>query len=116
VRSSYLASVVTYSGGTMPGFSLTMVDPANKFAALIFDGGQSDNVFNVDFQAASKAYYTTLKNDGHFAALCDHGMGHSIPVAAAPSVWAFFQANGFGVYPSPYSNGLPSSFPSYCTL
>jgi predicted esterase len=116
LRSSYLASVVTYSGGMQPGFSLAMQDPNNKFAALVFDGGTSDNVFNVNFQAASQTYYTTLKSDGHFAAICDHGMGHAIPTAAAPSVWAFFQANGFGVYPSPYAGGLPASFPSYCTL
>ncbi len=116
LRSSYLASVVTYSGGTPPGFALTMQDPANKFSALIFEGGTADNVFNTDFQAASKAYQSTLKGAGHFAALCDHGMGHMIPTAAAPSVWAFFQANGFGVYPSPYAGGLPSSFPSYCSL
>jgi hypothetical protein len=42
-------------------------------------------------------------------------MGHAIPVAAAPSVWQFFQANGFGIFPSPYVTGLPAGFPSYCT-
>jgi predicted esterase len=116
LRSSYLASVVTYSGGMQPGFSLAMQDPNNKFAALVFDGGSSDDVFGVNFQTASQTYYSTLKSDGHFAAICNHGMGHAIPTAAAPSVWAFFQANGFGVYPSPYTGGLPATFPSYCTL
>lgn len=116
LRSSYLASVVTYSGGTPPSFAQTMQDPANRFAALIFDGGTNDDVFGVNFQAASQAFYATLKSAGHFAAICDHGMGHAIPTAAAPSVWAFFQANGFGVYPSPYASGLPAGFPSYCML
>jgi predicted esterase len=116
LRSNYLASVVTYSGGMPPGFSPPNENPSNKFAALIFDGGSTDDVFGVDFQAASQTYYTTLTTDGHFAAICDHGMGHAIPTAAAPSVALFFQANGFGVYPSPYASGLPASFPTYCML
>ncbi len=116
LRSNYLASVTTYSGGMPPGFSPANENPANKFAAFIFDGGSTDDVFGVDFQAASQTYETTLKAAGHFTALCDHGMGHMIPTDAAPSVALFFQANGFGVTPSPYANGLPAGFPSYCTL
>jgi hypothetical protein len=117
LRSSYVASVTTYSGGLVSGAPApASQDPSNKFAALIFDGGSSDMAFGVDFQAASQAYASNLSAAGHFTAVCDHGMGHSIPTAAAPSVWLFFQANGFGVSPSPYANGLPASFPSYCTL
>jgi hypothetical protein len=116
IRSSYLASVTTYSGGMPPGYVPTIQNPANKFAAFIFDGGSTDDVFGVDFEAASETYQSTLKASGHFAPICDHGMGHAIPLAAAPSVALFFQANGFGVSPSPYAGGLPASFPSYCTL
>jgi len=116
IRASYVASVVTYSGGIPPGFSPANQDPENKFAALIFDGGANDDVFSVDFQAASQTYEAMLKAAGHFAAICDHGMGHSIPLDAAPSVAAFFAANPWGAWPSPYENGLPSSFPSYCSL
>jgi len=116
LRSAYIASVATYSGGIPPGFSPAIENPANKFAALIFDGGTTDDVFGVDFQAASMLYDTTLTGDGHFAAICDHGMGHAIPLDAAPSVAAFFTANGWGAWPSPYASGLPSTFPSYCTL
>jgi hypothetical protein len=93
-----------------------MEDPDNKFAALIFDGGSNDDVFGVDFQATSMAYDTALTSAGHFAAICDHGMGHSIPLDAAPSVALFFTANGFGAWPSPYASGLPAWFPSYCSL
>ena len=117
LRSDYLASVTTYSGGIPAGFTPPATqDPANKLAAFIFDGGSTDDVFNVDFQAASQAYYSNFKAAGHFVAICDHGGGHIIPLDAAPSVYAFFQANGFGVSPSPYANGLPAGFPSYCTL
>jgi hypothetical protein len=91
-------------------------DPANKFSALLFEGGSGDSAFGFDFQTATLNYRSILEGAGHFAPVCNHGMGHAIPVAAAPSVWQFFQANGFGVYPSPYVNGLPSGFPSYCSL
>ncbi|MCW5803035.1 MAG: hypothetical protein KIT31_11670 [Deltaproteobacteria bacterium] len=115
LRSSYVASVATYSGGLPAGFEAPpAADPANKYAALIFDGGASDNVFGVDFHAASARFRAALVAAGHFAASCDHGKGHNIPLDAAPSVAAFFTANGFGAWPSPYASGLPATFPSYC--
>ena len=114
LRSSYVASVATFSGGMPPGFAPVFERPDNKFAALIFEGGASDNVFGVDFKAASETYQATLTGAGHFAAICDHGKGHKIPLDAAPSVAAFFTANGFGVWPSPYASGLPATFPAYC--
>ena len=116
LKSTWVASVATYSGGIPAGYSApASADPANKFAAMIFDGGSTDDVFMVDFKAASEAYKAALDADGHFTAICDHNMGHSIPVDAAPSVVKFFSDNGFGQWPSPYqASGLPSGFPSYC--
>lgn len=116
LRSSYVASVATFSGGMPDGFDPAPQRPDNKFAALIFDGGATDNVFGVDFKAASERYRATLSNSGHFAVLCDHGNGHEIPRDVGPSVAAFFAANGFGAWPSPYASGLPSTFPAYCAL
>jgi hypothetical protein len=117
LRASYIASVATYSGGVPAGFGMPVnQDPENKFAAFIFDGGPSDDVFSVDFQAASEAYKAMLVADGHFAAICDHNMGHAIPLDAAPSVAAFFDANPWGAWPSPYASGLPAGFPTYCSL
>ncbi len=113
-RSAYVASVATFSGGMPAGFSPPNQNPENKFAALIFDGGTADNVFGVDFKAASEAYAAALTAAGHFARICDHGNGHKIPLDAAPSVAAFFTANAFGAWPSPYASGLPASFPAYC--
>ncbi len=114
LRSAYVASVATFSGGMPDGFNPAMQNPINKFAALIFAGGASDNVFGLDFKAASERYQQTLTSAGHFAAICDHGMGHKIPLDAAPSIAAFFTANAFGAWPSPYASGLPASFPAYC--
>jgi len=114
-RSAWVASVATYSGGMPDGFAVPpMQDPDNKFAALIFDGGTSDNVFGVDFKVASENYASALTAAGHYAELCDHGGGHAIPLDAAPSVALFFTANGFGAWPSPYASGIPQSFPTYC--
>jgi len=114
-RATYIASVATYSGGVPPGFTPTNAAPANKFAALIFDGGATDTAFMVDFKAASETYKALLDAAGHFTAICDHGKGHTIPLDAAPSVATFFAANPYGAWPSPYTAaGLPTTFPSYC--
>jgi predicted esterase len=117
LRSSYLASVATYSGGVPAGFTTPPpLDPDNRFAAMIFHGGASDMVFGVDFQAASETYRALLDDADHFTTVCNHGGGHSIPRAAAPSVLRFFADNGFGASPSPYqAAGLPADFPAYCT-
>jgi dienelactone hydrolase len=116
LRASYVASVATFSGGLTQGFAPSSQHPENRFAALIFVGGASDKVFGLDFVAASKRYQELLVAAGHFAASCNHGKGHTIPLDAAPSVVTFFEANGFGVWPSPYVDGLPASFPAYCGL
>jgi poly(3-hydroxybutyrate) depolymerase len=116
LRSSYIASVATYSGGVPAIFSPPPLDPGNLFAALIFHGGPTDAVFNVDFQDAAITYHSMLTTAGHFAAICNHGDGHTIPQDAAPSVAQFFADNGFGDWPSPYAAaGLPATFPTYCT-
>jgi len=112
-RSGYLASVVTYSGGELS--KPEVQDPSNKFAAMIFHGGDSDTVI-IDFKPISEKYRDTLRADGHFAFICDHGMGHDIPVDAVDSVHQFFVDHPFGTQPSPYAEGLPAGFPSYCSL
>ena len=108
-RSSYVASVATYSGGGTG----TPQDASNKFSAMIFHGGNNDAVFGVDFQAQSIAYRNDLP--GHFTVLCNHGLGHTIPTAAAPSVVQFFFDHPYKVSPSPWASTFPSGVPSYCT-
>jgi predicted esterase len=112
-RSGYLASVVTYSGGKIG--DPPNQDPSNKFAAMIFHGGMGDQVV-IDFQPISEAYRDDLKGMGHFAFICDHGMGHKIPVDAVDSVHQFLEDHPFGTAPSPYEGGLPAGFPAYCKL
>ena len=50
------------------------------------------------------------------ADLCDHGMGHTIPSDGGPAVVQFFSDHPYKTRPSPYADGLPASFPSYCAL
>lgn len=115
LRSSYVASVVTYSGGIPAEFTPPPLDPENKFAALIFHGGASDNAFSVDFRMASETYRSMLNAAGHYTAVCNHDHGHTIPLDAAPAAAQFFADHPFGRTPSPYATaGLPASFPAYC--
>ena len=115
LRSRYLASVVIYSGGLYTAFGATFEDPANKFAAMIFHGGVDDYV-GMSFAEASETYLGVLEDNGNFGFICDHGQGHVLPPDATGSVWQFFQDHRYGTDPSPYADGLPDGFPSYCAL
>lgn len=112
-RASYLASVVTYSGGLIAARRPPTDEPDNRFAALVFHGGESDVVV-ISFQEASERYWQMLTDRGHYAAICDHGGGHDIPIDARASVWQFFQDHPYGAYPSPYAGGLPAGFFADC--
>lgn len=113
-RSSYIASVVTYSGGIILARRPIPDEPNNRFPALIFHGGPDDIVV-ISFQDASERYWQMLDGFGHFAAICDHGGRHTIPFDAAASVGAFFDAHPWGVT-SPWEDGLPEGFYADCRL
>lgn len=108
-RSNLLASVVVYSGGGMG----QLADPNNKFSAMVFHGGPSDNVFGQDFEGSSDQYTSQLRGAGHFVLLCNHGGGHIIPPEGPTSAVPFFLANAYGIT-SPYATMAPSTVPSYC--
>jgi len=110
-RSSYVASVVTYSGGIYAGRPRTD-EPGNRFAALMFHGGPED-VVAIQFDDATREYAELMRARGQVAIVCDHGQGHTIPTAARPAVWRFFEDHPFGAE-SPYDAALPEAFPSYC--
>ena len=67
------------------------------------------------FEQPTMAYKNALTGAGHFAFVCNHGGGHSLPPAVASS-WQFLSDHPYGTNPSPYAGGLPSTMPSYCTL
>ncbi len=117
-RASYLASVVTYSGGLVVPTAPPSDAPRARFAAMILHGGADDRVppLPVSFQVTSESYARVTKGQGHFPVLCDHGMGHSIPAAVRASALRFLQDHPYGVSPWPYAGGLPAGFYAQCAL
>jgi predicted esterase len=112
-RASYLASTVVYSGGLFTRVPPRTDEPRNRFASLILHGGP-DDVVVINFEDSSEAYFEELRRRGHFAAICNHGMQHRIPLDARADVWRFFEAHPFGASPWA-SEGLPADFYAACT-
>jgi dienelactone hydrolase len=116
LRSNYLASVVTYSGGISPwpGNDF-MEDPSNRLPVMLFHGGADDWVV-LSFEDQSNELAADAKANGRFAVICDHGGGHGIPFEGPSAAWAFFKAHPYGVKPEPWASGLPFGVPSYCKI
>ncbi len=115
-RSSYVASVVIYSGGLFPESIVPHPPyeyPDNRFPSLVFWGGPSDVVL-VDNVQAAQDYYDFVSLNGNFTLMCDHNGGHTIPPEGQAAAWRFFQDHPWGVSPEPYLNGMPPEIPNYC--
>jgi hypothetical protein len=112
-RSNYMASVVTYSGGSLTG---TLKDPSNPPAAMCQHGDPGSDVVILDFATASANMEKDLKSKGGFAIDCNHGGGHMIPTAAVASSWQFLKDHPYKTKPDPYAGGIPSGFPTYCKI
>lgn len=115
-RASYLASVVTYSGGLLNPRTPPPLDaPDARFAAMMLHGGP-DDVVVVAFEETTANYLTVVRRNGHFGFVCAHGLGHTVPPAARDGAWAFLDAHRYGVQPPPYASGLPPGFYAPCAL
>jgi predicted esterase len=112
-RSNYMASVVTYSGGSL---SQALQDPSNAPSVMCQHGDPGSDVVIIDFATASTALETAIKTAGGFAMDCHHPGGHMIPSGDVPSSWRFLKDHPYKVNPKPYAGGIPSGFPSYCTI
>lgn len=113
-RASYVASVVTYSGGLIARAPATDA-PDARFAAMMLFGGADDAVV-INFSTATHNYANALASQGYFGFMCDHGMGHTVPAAARASAWQFLLDHPYGLRPEPYADALPDGFYSYCAL
>jgi hypothetical protein len=82
---------------------------------MIIYGGPSDQVI-MNFETSSLAYRDQLRQAGHFAFTCNHNGGHRVPSGIGTHILNFFLAHPYKTTPSPYQNGLPSGFPSYCRI
>lgn len=114
-RASYLASVVTYSGGLISTRAPITDAPDARFAAMVLFGGPDDAVV-INFSTASHNYTRALASEGYFGFLCDHGMGHTVPSAARASAWTFLTDHPYGARPEPYADALPAGFYAACSL
>ncbi len=112
-RSGYLASEVVYSGAQIG--SPPVQDPKNLYPGMLLYGGTSDVVI-VSFETETKAYSAWMTMNGHFSFMCNHNMGHTVPLDARDSAYQFLKDHPFGVSPEPYAKALPAGFPSYCAL
>ena|GEM_PF-1767443 len=112
-RSSYIASVVSYSGG-LPAGPLDVQDPANKVPALLSFGREGiDNAF-LDFNIASRDWYRMFAPQGYYVLLCNHQRGHEIPTELVPHALRFFADHPYRVNPEPYLKTVPTTYPSFC--
>lgn len=114
LRSNYMASVISYSGGygPWPG-TMTPQDP-NNHVASIQTYGDSTDVVVINFPTQSKQWYTTFQPMGYYTMMCNHPGGHEIDPGVAPVSLTFFMAHPYKVSPEPYASAVPSGFPSYC--
>jgi poly(3-hydroxybutyrate) depolymerase len=115
-RSGYLASVVTYSGGTSGFGAGTPQDPGNVPAAMVVHGAPGSDVVVIDFAQASAAFEADIMKRGGFSIDCNHGGGHMIPTGIAASTWTFMEDHPFHVSPEPYATSIPTTFPTYCKI
>jgi poly(3-hydroxybutyrate) depolymerase len=113
-RSSYLAASMPNSGGVV--FAFPMDDPSHVPALITTHGGSSDMVV-VSFAQTSATEDNDIAMKGGYVVDCNHGGGHcGAPANDIAAQWQFCKDHPFGVSPNPYASGLPSSFPTYCTI
>lgn len=118
LRSSYMAAGYPNSGGVAPWPGLAVLqDKAHVPAVFTMHGAMGVDMVVIDFGTASMDLDKVIAGAGGFAVDCNHGGGH---VGAPPDLkaagWEFMKAHPFGTKPSPYANGLPANFPSYCMI
>jgi predicted esterase len=128
-RSNYVAAAMPNSGGEVVANEF-MAESAHVPSVMTAHGGSADMVgisfatasATLDKDVASRA--ASSKPPGGYAIDCNHGGGHcgiffapAVDYAAYVSAqWQFCKDHPFGVAQDPYANGLPASFPSYCTV
>jgi hypothetical protein len=118
-RSGYVASVLSYSGGDVIIDTTAMQDPSNVAPAVVAHGAMGVDVASVDFYAASHTWENDIKNANGFDIDCNDGSTHidvTTRFAIAPEGIQFLLDHPFKAAPEPYASGLPSGWPSYCTI
>ena len=112
-RSNYIASFISYSGGSYL-LPTDIQNPNNHVAGILSYGAQGVDTVILDFHQQSISWYDTYNAMGWYCMMCDHEQGHMIPSDLAPHAYKFFMDHPFEVDPEPYAGGVPAEFPSYC--
>jgi poly(3-hydroxybutyrate) depolymerase len=120
-RSGYLASAISYSGGSSIINTAMMQDAMNLPAAIAAHGAPGSDALGLDFAQASATWEMAIKQAGGFSIDCNDGGSHlgfftQRAPPLKPVAFKFFQDHPFGVKPDPYAGGLPSGFPTYCKI
>ncbi|HLK37007.1 MAG TPA: hypothetical protein VKU41_09685 [Polyangiaceae bacterium] len=120
-RSGYIASVISYSGGSALINQAPMQDSMNLAPAIAAHGAPGSDNLIVDFANASVSWEMSIKMGGGFSIDCNDGGSHldffgKRAPGLKPVAFKFFQDHPFGVKPDPYASALPAGFPSYCKI
>jgi hypothetical protein len=111
------------SGGTV--FARAFAFDSSHVPSLITThGAPGTDVYIIDFSQTSatedrdiRSHASASSPAGGYVVDCNHGGTHcGAPVDDIAAQWQFCMDHPFGVSPDPYANGLPSTFPSYCTV
>jgi poly(3-hydroxybutyrate) depolymerase len=114
-RSNYLAAVMPNSGGEAGPFY--QLQGKHVPALITTHGKMGTDVVVIDFSQASATLDMDVVSKGGFAVDCNHMGNHcGAPQNDIAAQWQFCKDHPYGVSPEPYASGLPSSFPSYCTI
>jgi predicted esterase len=118
-RSGYIASVISYSGGTDTLDQTQMQDPSNIPAAIVAHGAQGQDALGIDFAQASAQWEGIISQHGGFSIDCNDGGNHlaffqTRAPNLKPAAVQFFMDHPFEV--NPPTTSLSASFPSYCKI
>lgn len=122
MRSSYLAAVVTNSGGHILPSGIGFEDPTH-IPAVISAHGTYDNDFVIlHFTQWARHLDQQIVGAGGLSTDCTTPNGHCMlfppttidPAPVVAAWWQFLKDHPFGTTTDPYADGLPSSFPAFC--
>jgi hypothetical protein len=114
-RSSYVAAIMPNSGGVFAPPPLE--DPEHVPAVMTTHGAPGVDVVVIEFSVTSANLVKDIAAKGGFAVNCNHGGRHCGATAEVVTAqWQFLKDHPFGTKPSPYVNGLPPTFPAYCSI
>jgi hypothetical protein len=134
LRGEQLASTITFSGaygnndantaglGMLASFiTWPTYATVNRYPQVLLHGGTTDTynalVVTLHFDTFAANDSAFLGDLGHDTFVCNHGGGHTVPVATfgANQIVEFFRDHPLGTVTSPYASGLPTDWPTYCS-